>query len=56
MRTTKYVMDVLRPLDIRVIDHVIVAEGDCLCMSRMPDTAWMFNGSQPPSASAVADR
>ena len=56
VRTTKYVMDVLRPLDIRVIDHVIVAEGDCLCMSRMPDTAWMFNGSQPPSASAVADR
>ena len=56
MRTTKYVMDVLRPLDIRIIDHLIVAEGDCLCMSRMPDTAWMFNGSPPPSNAAVADR
>ena len=56
VRTTKYVMDVLRPLDIKVIDHVIVAEGDCLCMSRMPETAWMFNGSQPPASAAVANR
>lgn len=48
VETTKYVMDALRPLDIRVVEHAVVAEGDCLCMSQLPDTKWLFDGSQPP--------
>ena len=56
IRTTKYAMDVMRPLDIQIIEHVIVAEGDCLCMSRMPDSAWLFDGSKPPASWRVANR
>ena len=55
IRTTKYVMDIMRPLDIQVVDHVIVSDGDCLCMSMLPDTKWMFDGSAPPAAAQVAD-
>lgn len=49
IQTTKYVMDILRPLDIRVVEHAIVAEGDCLCMSQLPDSQWLFDGSLPPA-------
>lgn len=55
IRTTQYVMEVLRPLDIQVIEHVIVADGDCLCMSVLPDTKWLFDGSEPPAYMQVAD-
>jgi len=56
VRTTKYLMDVLRPLDIQVVEHIIVSDGDCLCMSNLPDTHWLFDGTQPPSSARVADR
>lgn len=57
VRTTHYVAKVLAPLEIRLIDHLVVAEGDCLCMSNLPETAWMFNGGTPPAElSMVADR
>lgn len=57
VRTTQYVAKVLAPLEIRLIDHLVVAEGDCLCMSRLPETAWLFNGDNPPPPFAkVADR
>lgn len=56
VRTTQYLAKVLAPLEIRLIDHLIVSEGDCLCMSCLPETAWLFNGGQPPKGcSAVAD-
>ncbi len=55
VRTTKHVMEVLRPLDIQVVDHIIVSDGDCLCMSMMPDTRWLFDGSAPPTSAQVAD-
>ncbi len=54
--TTQYVAQVFQPLDIRVIDHLVVAEGDCLCMSQLPETRWLFDGSEPPIEMAkVAD-
>lgn len=57
INTTKRLMEILRPLEIHLIDHLIVSEGDCLCMSRMPESKWLFDGSQPPkSRSKVADR
>ena len=57
VRTTQYVAKVLAPLEIRLIDHLVVAEGDCLCMSRLPETAWLFNGGEPPAEFAhVANR
>ena len=40
--TTKYLKEVLMPLDIRIIDHLIICEGDCLCMSRLPETRDLF--------------
>lgn len=48
IRTTHYVSQVLAPLEIKLIDHIVVAEGDCLCMSELPDSAWLFNGGKPP--------
>ena len=53
--TTQYVAKVLAPLDIRLIEHVIVSEGDCLCISQLPDTKWLFDGSEPPPYAQVAD-
>lgn len=47
--TTKRMMEILRPLDIRLIDHLIVSEGDCLCMSLIPESQWLFDGSKPPA-------
>lgn len=47
--TTHYLLEVLRPLDIRLMDHLVVAEGDCLCMSQLQETGWMFDGSVPPA-------
>lgn len=55
--TTMRLMEILRPLDIRLIDHIIVSEGDCLCMTRLPETKWLFDGSKPPEGWAkVANR
>ncbi len=55
--TTQRLMEILRPLDIRLIDHLVVAEGDCLCMSCLPETKWLFDGSKPPAGwSNVASR
>lgn len=56
--TTRYVAGVLAPLDIRLVDHIIVAEGDCLCMSLLPETAWVFrDDAMPPEELAqVADQ
>ncbi len=54
--TTRYLQEVLRPLEIRLIDHLVVSEGDYLCMSKLPETHWMFDGSQPPSGAKVANR
>lgn len=41
--TTRYLIDVLKPLDIRVVDHLIISEGDCLCMSLLENTASLFH-------------
>lgn len=40
--TTEYVAEVLKPLDIRLVDHLIISEGDCLCMSRLESTKEIF--------------
>lgn len=47
VETTRRVIEVFRPLDVRVIDHLVVSEGDCLCMSALEETKWLFDGSQP---------
>ena len=54
IRTTKYLQEVLRPLDIRVIDHLIISEGDCLCMSLLEGTSQLFEPNVAPSPK-VAD-
>lgn len=52
--TTKYMMEVLAPLEIRLIDHLIVSDGDCLCMSRVEETRHLFNPLKFPKVQ-VAD-
>ena len=52
--TTRYLAQVLRPLDIRIIDHLIVSEGDCLCMSQLEATAHLFR-QDTPAKPKVAD-
>ena len=42
IKTTQYLVEVLKPLDIRIIDHLIISEGDCLCMSRLNETRHIF--------------
>lgn len=41
--TTKHMMEVLAPLDICLIDHLIVADADCMCMSRVGETRHLFH-------------
>ena len=48
IHTTQRLAEVLRPLDIRLIDHLVVAEGDCLCLSSLPETQWVFEDTEPP--------
>ena len=45
VHTTARVAEVFAPLDIRLVDHLVVAEGDCLCMSALPETRHIFTGS-----------
>lgn len=40
--TTGYVKEVLAPLDIHLLDHIVVAEGDAVCMSLLSECASMF--------------
>ncbi|MBE6807020.1 MAG: hypothetical protein E7527_03265 [Ruminococcaceae bacterium] len=57
VETTRRLMEILRPLDIRLIEHIVVAEGDCLCMTALPETKWLFDGTPPPPGFAkVANR
>ena len=52
--TTEYLVEVLKPLDIRIVDHLIISEGDCLCMSLLEETKHIF--LQPmPKLPKVAD-
>ncbi|MBQ7088660.1 MAG: RadC family protein [Clostridia bacterium] len=46
--TTKYLVEVLKPLQIRVVDHLIISEGDCLCMSLLESTRHLFQPSVTP--------
>ncbi len=45
--TTEHLIEVLRPLDIRVVDHLIISDGDCLCMSLTPGVSEMFRPVLP---------
>ncbi len=42
LSTTRRIVDVMSPLDIRVIDHLVVAENDCLSMASIPEMKDMF--------------
>ena len=53
--TTELFMDVLKPLDIRLIDHLIISEGDCLCMSLLESTGPMFEKTLGYIPTKVAD-
>lgn len=53
--TTHYLAKVLRPLDIRLLEHIVVAEGDALCLSTLQESRWIFDGSEPPAYLQVAE-
>ena len=55
VRTTHYVSKVFHPLDIRLLEHVVVSEGDALCLSTLDDSRWIFDGSDPPAHLNVAE-
>ncbi len=46
VETTAHFVKVLADLDIRLIDHIIVSEGDCLSMADSRETAQLFNPHQ----------
>ena len=48
VHTTEYLAEVLKPLDIRIVDHLIISEGDCLCMSLIESTKHIFLQYLPP--------
>lgn len=49
VKTTQRLAEIFRPLDVRLIDHIVVSEGDCLCMSQLEETRWLFDGSERPA-------
>ena len=53
--TTQKVADVLKPLDVRLVDHLIISEGDCLCMSLLESTRDIFRLYDGRPAVSVAD-
>lgn len=57
INTTRYVSQILAPLDIRLVDHIVVAEGDGLCMSLLNETRHLFDRSvRPDPAAKVAEK
>ncbi len=42
LTTTAYVKEVLAPLEIHLLDHIVVAEGDAVCMSLLPEYTSLF--------------
>lgn len=55
--TTQWFMQALKPLDIRLIDHLIVAENDCLSMATIPELESLFYPEKTEnSAPRVAER
>lgn len=55
VHTTAHLAEVLAPLDIRLVDHLVVAEGDCLCMSVLPESQHIFDDQPQQISAAVAD-
>lgn len=55
LETTAHFAKVLSLVDVRLVDHIIVAEGDCVSMADSRETASLFRGSVLPLAE-VADR
>ncbi len=55
VETTARFAAVLAQLDIRLIDHIIVAEGDCVSLADSRETAHLFRRGPYPAA-AVADQ
>lgn len=53
--TTERVVEVLKPLDVRVVDHLIISEGDCLCMSLLESTRYIFHPYDGRPTAGVAD-
>ena len=53
--TTERVVQVLKPLDVRVVDHLIISEGDCLCMSLLESTRYIFSPYDGRPTAGVAD-
>ena len=57
INTTRYVSQILAPLDICLVDHIVVAEGDGLCMSLLNETRHLFDRSvRPDPAAKVAEK
>ena len=57
IKTTQYVSQILAPLDIRLVDHIVVAEGDGLCMSLLNETRHLFDRTaRPDPAAKVAEK
>lgn len=55
LETTRYVAQVFKPLDIRLADHLVVAEGDCICMSELPNMADVFGVRVEPLPQVATD-
>lgn len=53
-QTTKAFSQVLELMDIRLIDHLIVADGDCLSMADSREMASLFQKASAPVLDAVA--
>lgn len=55
VETTVHFAKVLSMVDVRLLDHIIVAEGDCVSMADSREMSPLFGGTVSPNA-AVADR
>ena len=55
VETTAHFAEVLALVDVRLVDHIIVAEGDCVSMADSRETAHLFHPARTPLA-GVADR
>lgn len=53
--TTRYVAEVFKPLDIRLTEHMVVADGDCICMSQLPGMEDVFGIRPEPLARVATD-
>ena len=55
VQTTVQCLELLAPLQVRLLDHLVISQDDYVSMASTPELAHLFQSTLPPGMAAVAD-